>query len=107
MKTNLEMQLFKESIKLWGINSQILMLAEESSELSVACLHLLRESKEQNESFHNFAEEIADVEFLIAEMKDYFSNLEKQVNKIRIEKSNRLSLKIELELGKREAETKP
>lgn len=67
-------ELFRKSRKLWGLPSQILMLVEELNELSVASLHLLRNNKPKKESREKFAEEIADVEFMLEEMKHYFDN---------------------------------
>ena len=90
MRTNLETELFIKSLKLWGMESQLLMLAEEAGELCVATLHLNRNNKNKEISRENFAEEIADVEFMIAEMKYYFHGLEETILKYRIEKARRL-----------------
>jgi len=68
-------EMFDKSRVAWGLESQILMLVEELNELSVASLHLLRNLKDKEQSFKNFAEEIADVEFMLDEMKYYFSNV--------------------------------
>lgn len=67
-------ELFDESLKKWGMPSQILMIAEESSELSVASLHLLRAIKDKDESLLKFAEEMADVQFMLDEMVYYFKD---------------------------------
>lgn len=69
-------KIFDKSRELWGLNSQILMLVEELNELAVASLHLLRANKPQDIVLHRFAEEIADVEFMLDEMKYYFKNVE-------------------------------
>ena len=69
-------EIFDKSRELWGLESQILMLVEELNELGVASLHLLRTNKPRDESLQSFAEEIADVEFMLDEMKYYFSNVE-------------------------------
>jgi NTP pyrophosphatase (non-canonical NTP hydrolase) len=90
MPTNLEVELFLKSKDLWGMQSQILMLAEEASELCVATLHLDRANKDKAEAWENFAEEIADVEFMIAEMKEYFPVLNGKVNLYRRMKAERL-----------------
>ena len=66
---------FDLSIKRWGIRSQLRMVAEEASELSVASLHLDRDNRDWDESFERFAEEIADVEFMLDEMKYYYTNV--------------------------------
>jgi hypothetical protein len=71
------------------------MLAEESSELSVATLHLLRAIKDRSESWEKFAEEIADVELMIDEMKFYFPVLLAKVNLYRQVKEKRLEKLLE------------
>jgi hypothetical protein len=83
-----EKELFFKSMEKWGYASQILMLAEESSELSVACLHSLRAKKEKARN-SELAEEIADVEFMIAEIK-YCLDLGPDVQLFREEKMKRL-----------------
>jgi hypothetical protein len=83
-------ELFTISMKLWGLDSQMLMLAEEAGELSVATLHLGRKLKDKAEAWEKFAEEIADVEFMIEEIKDYFPVLQGKVNLYRQRKEERL-----------------
>lgn len=90
MVTNLEQELFLKSRKLWGLHSQLLMLAEEAAELGVATLHLGRANKDKDVAWENFCEEIADVEFMIAEMKEYFSDLQPRVDYYRLKKVKRL-----------------
>jgi NTP pyrophosphatase (non-canonical NTP hydrolase) len=63
-------EIFDKCKLKWGLDSQILMLAEECSELSVACLHLLRNLKQEGAREH-LAEEIADVEIMIEEVTYY------------------------------------
>lgn len=69
--------MFDKCLEKWGLLSQILMLAEESSELTQASLGLNRASKEENAIDH-LAEEIADVELMIDEMKYYFRDYQLQ-----------------------------
>ena len=90
MRTNLETELFIKSEKAWGIGSQLNMLAEEASELSVAALHLNRANKDPEKSFESFAEEIADVEFMIAEFKYLYPQLEEKVIAYRQAKARKL-----------------
>lgn len=75
--------LFDLSREKWGLPSQINMLAEESAELAVASLHLNRKLKDKSESWENFAEEIADVLFLVDEMFHYFPVLQAKVEMYR------------------------
>lgn len=63
-----EEDIFTASVKKWGLRSQILMLAEEASELSVACLHWLRKKK-QCYAAASLAEEMADCELMLDEIK--------------------------------------
>lgn len=65
-------ELFDRCRECWGLDSQILMLVEESNELSVAALHFMRDAKPKAESLDHFAEEIADVQLMIEEMMYYF-----------------------------------
>lgn len=83
-------ELFLKAKEKWGLNSQILMLAEEASELSAASLHLLRKLKDKAEAWEQFSEEVADVELMIAEMKEYFPLLQAKVNLYRGIKEARL-----------------
>lgn len=61
---------FEESLKLWGIGSQINMFAEEAGEALVAALHL-RRNRALMPSLAEFAEELTDLEFMSEEMKYY------------------------------------
>jgi hypothetical protein len=91
-----EKELFKKSIELWGEGTQMAMLAEEASELAVAALHMCRARKDN--CYDNLAEEIADVEFMIAEMKYVFPNLWFDVLQHRKAKRARLENIIEKEI---------
>jgi len=81
--------LFKRCVKAWGVESQVMMLAEESGELTVATLHLLRNLK-QNDALQHFAEEVADVEFMLAQLKYILPDLESMVAVWRSRKEVRL-----------------
>lgn len=58
--------LFRRAIDVWGERPQVLMLAEEASELAVAALHFLRG---RPGSIDGLAEEIADVEIMCAQIR--------------------------------------
>ena len=99
-------ELFYQSFQKWGFGSQVAMLAEEAGELVVATLHLNRSIKtdtkeKQDATFERFAEEIADVEFLIEEFKDYFDakgfNLTEKIKIIRAIKEKRLETLLSIE----------
>jgi NTP pyrophosphatase (non-canonical NTP hydrolase) len=91
MKTSKE--LFDASRKLWGMGSQVNMLAEESTELALAALHFNRDNKEKSRALLNLAEEIADVEFMIEEFKYYFGeDFEQRIRVFRRQKQERLEI---------------
>jgi hypothetical protein len=92
MRTNLETEVFLESKKRWGMERQIMMLAEESAELSVASHHICRDNKDHQKAMDNFAEEIADVEFMIAEMRYFFPELDAKIMEHRLAKARRIDL---------------
>jgi hypothetical protein len=83
-------ELFDLCLKKWGIVSQIYMLAEESAELSLAAMHLNRNLKEKAKSFLALAEEIADTEIMIAEIRHFFPYLEKEIAAAKYDKRRRL-----------------
>ena len=66
--------IFIKCLNKWGLESQVLMLAEEASELSCAALGFLRKNKE-GDSLSHLAEEIADVELMVEEIKFYLNPL--------------------------------
>jgi hypothetical protein len=86
--TEQEKSKFVESVNKWGLHSQILMLAEESSELTVAALHYLREKKKADAEAQ-LAEEIADTQLMIDEIK-FALCLEDMVQSYREAKLKRL-----------------
>jgi NTP pyrophosphatase (non-canonical NTP hydrolase) len=93
-------QLFDLSEARWGLHSQLLLLVEELNELAVATLHLNRKVKNstpeaKSDNYEKFAEEIADVEFMLDEMKYYFQNVS-QIAGYRKEKEKRLTQLLEV-----------
>ncbi len=86
-----EKDLFRQALEKWGLVSQVLMLVEETQELAHACLKLLRsQSKDSITALSNFAQEIADVEFMIAQMKFAYNN-QATIDKFRKLKRMRLA----------------
>jgi hypothetical protein len=77
-----DVSLFKEIFAKWGAEAQILMMAEEASELSVATLHLLRAAKQQT-ALENFAEELADAKFMIEQMEYMFPEIKPKISEFR------------------------
>jgi hypothetical protein len=99
-----EKEMFEKARQKWGVGSQVNMLAEESAELSVASLHLNRAIKDKTEAWEKFAEEVADVEIMIEEMKQYFPVLIGKVNLYRQLKLQRLSKLLKEEGSGKETE---
>lgn len=81
-----EMYLFEKSREKWGLRAQILKTAEEAGELSVACLHMENQVRDLSKSREEFAEEVADLEFMLAEMRHYFPWLDEAVKTYRKQK---------------------
>lgn len=81
-------QILTRAIQKWGIPAQLEMLQEESTELALAARKELRKNNEQ--SFENLAEEIADVSIMIEQMTYMYENLSSKVSKYRVEKLERL-----------------
>lgn len=64
-----EKEIYRQAIEKWGAESQIYMLFEEMSELQKE----ICKNKRGKANFHRIAEEIADVEIMIGQMKLLFS----------------------------------
>lgn len=64
-----EKNIYRQAIEKWGAESQIYMLFEEMSELQKE----ICKNKRGKANFHRIAEEIADVEIMIGQMKLLFS----------------------------------
>lgn len=64
-----EKNIYRQAIEKWGAESQIYMLFEEMSELQKE----ICKNKRGEANFHRIAEEIADVEIMIGQMKLLFS----------------------------------
>ncbi|CAM4196926.1 hypothetical protein PLGE761_15665 [Pluralibacter gergoviae] len=57
--------IFDAALTKWGFDSQVLVLAEESSELSAACARFINHKTDSS----TLAEEAADVEIMIAQLR--------------------------------------
>lgn len=57
-----------EALELWGGEEQLLLLIEEMAELTQAIIKYKRGIE------HNIAEEIADIEILLSQVKMFFNN---------------------------------
>lgn len=85
--------IYKKAMELLGEESQINMVFEEVSELQKELCKYRRGKKNKQE----IAEEIADVEIMLEQMKQHFGS-ESLVNLIKLKKLERLSKKLELEV---------
>ena len=90
--TDTEKKVFKKALSRFGATAQIVMVFEEMSELQKELCKLLR----GKDTRRNIAEEIADVEIMLDQMKLHFS-LEDHVTNNRKEKVSRLSERLEKE----------
>ena len=79
--------IYQQAVIKWGVDSQIEMLIEEMGELIVALQHAKRKR------VNNVAEEIADVEICLRQIKPIF-NKEKEVDKWHDLKIKRLSERV-------------
>jgi len=66
-------ELYAKALMKWGDREQILMLAEECCELGAAALHLRRFIND-DAKLSALAEEIADVEIMVAQIKYALKN---------------------------------
>ena len=85
METPVEYKIYEKAINTWGINAQIAMVFEESAELQKELCKNLR----GEENRIKIAEEIADLEIMLDQMKQYF-NIEDGVEKYKQFKLKRL-----------------
>ena len=90
MDKNQEEKIFEDAIKLFGSTSQKIMVIEEMSELTK---ELCKELRDRG-NIDNIAEEIADVEITLAQIKRIY-DINKQVDEYKDYKLNRFALRME------------
>jgi len=86
-------EVYRKALDKWGIDAQVLMLAEEAAELSVAAAKLLRHH--DLESVQRLAEEIADVQIMIEQMCVASDNLGAMIEEWKLGKIARLKKRLE------------
>lgn len=99
MKQDKEREIFDECRRVWGVPSQVIMLAEESSELSVASLKMLRTYTSKDAEMkrtEKLAEECADVLLMVDEIA-YYYDLGFSISEFREEKLERLKKRLGME----------
>ena len=82
-------KLYREAVKRWGLQLQLIMLMEESAELIQATSKVLRKRHEQTSVWRSLVEEIADVEIMIEQL-DTCVSWETLRRRIEIEKHDKL-----------------
>ena len=89
-----EREVFEKALVKYGPLSQILMTFEEMAELQQALNKFVRKNDGLAEIVKNIAEEIADVEIMLTQMKNLF-DIDDMVAAYRENKVERLFLKLE------------
>lgn len=85
-------KILRSAIRKWGNRAQLEMAQEEATELALACRKFIRVQNDIN--FDNLAEEIADVEIMIQQLKYMFPDLERRSEGAKIGKIKRLEKRI-------------
>jgi len=80
------MNVYKEAVEKWGCEPQINQAIEEMAELMVAFNKLRR--NRTADTYNDVCEEIADVEIMMAQMREYFN--QDIINQHKVHKINRL-----------------
>ena len=91
MKNSLSKKTLKKIIELWGRSAQFNMLMEECAELIMTTNQYLRSRKTKDD----IAEEVADVEMVIEQIKFLFDDVD--FKKIKKDKKDRLMERIKNE----------
>ena len=84
-----EVPLFTETLQVWGLKAQLMKFSEELGELLVAMHHWY----DNKASVKELAEEIADVEIVCAQLRNFVGD--DKVNAIKIEKLVRLRKRVD------------
>ena len=104
-----EKEILMTAVDTWGINMQKIICMEECGELIQALAKSMRPSREDNlqtRAFDlgNIAEEIADVELCLAQMKIAMPDIVADIEQIKTEKINRLKSRILKSVGGNESD---
>ena len=84
--------IYKAAVKRWGMIAQMEMAQEEATELALAVRKFTRQPSEDR--FKHLAEEIADNEIMIEQMKTMYPKLQAEVNSQMEYKLDRLQKRI-------------
>lgn len=72
METTDRLYLYRQAVKKWGVVPQLEISVEEMAELMAEIMHLIRNRIKPDDE--HLAEEIADVEICIEQLKDILNN---------------------------------
>ena len=64
--------IYQKCFNKWGYPSQLLLLAEETTELSLETLHMTRNNRQSVEQMGKFITEFADTKIMMAEFEWFF-----------------------------------
>ncbi|SIS72740.1 MULTISPECIES: nucleoside triphosphate pyrophosphohydrolase family protein [Chryseobacterium] len=87
-------EIYLKAIEKWGVRAQYEMAQEEATELALAVRKHIRNNNE--ESFKNLVEEVADVKIMIEQMEMINPLLGLKVEEMIAKKVNRLEKRVEL-----------
>jgi NTP pyrophosphatase (non-canonical NTP hydrolase) len=100
-----ENKIYRLAVKKWGYPLQLGMLIEECAELIQATNKVLRYKNSSNEKdcIYNLAEEIADVEIMIGQLKIMFNwyKFKEKIKEHKEEKLTRLKMMLETSENKK------
>ena len=104
-----EKKILKAALDTWGINMQKIICMEECAELIQALAKSMRPSREENLEMkvfdlRNIAEEIADVELCISQLKIGMPDIVADIEQIKIKKLGRLKSRILKSVGGNESD---
>lgn len=84
-----EDDILQAAVDKWGIGSQLIMLMEECAELIQATSKTIR-----SDSLNGLAEEIADVEIMLSQVKIMFPGIDIAIKDWREQKIKRLEFRL-------------
>lgn len=87
------MDIIDEALAVYGIENQVRMYMEEAAELTVELNKMLRG---RTDNAHGIAEEIADVQIMLAQLTRYYL-ISEEVEKVRNAKYARLAKRLGFE----------
>lgn len=82
-------RLYKEAVRKWGLPLQFGMLMEECAELIKATNKVMRKGEQSAQVWRDLAEEMADVEIMIGQIKT-FCDWERLQEKVKTAKHDKL-----------------